>query len=113
MVSHTTPTGMINDEAMRSGCRVRKLLLANVAVKVAKTCGPPTTAVMPRLMASDVAPSQTASSTSGTMTTLATSRITSNVALFSQGIAADCPASIELLKGEGCSCSCHVETLCI
>src|SRR6266545_6574779 len=85
MESHTTPAGISSDEAMSQGWRFRKLRSANVAVNVPNTCGPPTIAVTPRLMLAEEAPSQTAINTAGTITTLATSIKTSNVALLSQG----------------------------
>src|SRR5262245_25538506 len=104
MVSHTTPAGMKSDEAMSQGFRLRKFLLANVAVNVPKTWGPPTSAVTPRLMAADDMPSHMAMRTAGTMATLATSTTRSNVALFSQGVRVLLPPPWTALGARSGSC---------
>jgi hypothetical protein len=58
-------------------------------------------------MAADEVPSQTAMRTAGTMTTLATSMATSNVALFSQGVRVVFPPPWTALGARSGSC-CHV-----
>src|SRR4051794_40893973 len=92
---------MRSDEAMSHGLRLRKFLSAKVAVEGAKKIGAPARAVTPRLIAAAGTPTQTARSTEGTMTTLATSITTSKRASFSQGVlrGASRRAALEARRG--------------